>query len=228
MSKYDVTKLNVAIDKLLATTTNQRHRFLLQAYSRHRYLEVAGRYEEIFAPEMMAPNPCYHFQVEGMRAKLEGQQAVKSLYRMWAETNQSIFHVENEQVAVADNFIASIANYHQQLWGKALTLNKVASYLPGFLSDAILKKVLAKQGLKADENAMYLYSSFIEMIWPYDDRGRLVGEDVWEPDPDKATIVKLDPADVLTVAESAKKLAPLIKPLPSFDATVLGKRSDAA
>jgi len=228
MSKYDVTKLNVAIDKLLETTTNPRHRFLLQAYSRHRYLEVAGRYEEIFTPEMMAPNPSYHIQAEGMRAKLEGQPAVKSLYRMWAETNQSIFYIENEQIAVADNFIASVTNYHQQLWGKGLTLNKVSSNLPGRLSGAILGKVLAKQGVKADENAMYLYSNVIEMIWPYDDRGRLVGEDVWEPDPDKATIVKLDPADVLTVAESAKQLAPLIKPLPSFDAMVLGRKSDAA
>jgi hypothetical protein len=27
------------------------------AYSRHRYLEVAGRYEEIFAPEMMSMEP---------------------------------------------------------------------------------------------------------------------------------------------------------------------------
>jgi hypothetical protein len=33
MAKYDVTKLNVAIDKLLETTTNPRHRFLLQAYT---------------------------------------------------------------------------------------------------------------------------------------------------------------------------------------------------
>jgi hypothetical protein len=31
MAKYDITKLNVAIDKLLAVTTNPRHRFLLQA-----------------------------------------------------------------------------------------------------------------------------------------------------------------------------------------------------
>ncbi len=228
MPKYDVTKLNVAIDKLLAATTNPRHRFPLQAYSRHRYLEVAGRYEEIFAPEMMGPNPCYHFQAEGMHAKLEGQEAVKNLYRMWAEKNQSIFYIENEQVAVADNFVASVANYHQQLWGTALTLNKVTSYLPGFLSNAVLKKVLAKHGLRADENAMYLYSSVIEMVWPYDDRGRLIGEDVWEPDPDKATIVKLDPADVLTTAESTKLLAPLIKPLPSFDEMVLGGKANAA
>jgi hypothetical protein len=94
MPKYDVTKLNFGIDKLLAMTTNPRHRFLLQAYSRHRYLEVAGRHEEIFAPEMMPPSLCYHFHAGGMNAKLEGQDGVKSLYRMWAETNQSIFYVD--------------------------------------------------------------------------------------------------------------------------------------
>jgi len=218
MPKYDVTKLNVAIDKLLGVTTNPRHRFLLQAYSRHRYLEVAGRYEEIFAPDMMAPNPCYHIQAEGMHARLEGQGAVKSLYRMWAETNQSIFYIENEQVAVADNFVASTMNYHQQLWGKSLTFNKATSYLPG---------LLAKKNMKADENAMYLYSNFIEMVWPYDDRGRLLGEDVWEPDPDKADIAKIDPADVLTTAQSRKLLSPLIKPLPSFDEMVLGRKGAA-
>jgi hypothetical protein len=228
MAKYDVTKLNVAIDQLLAVTTNPRHRFLLQAYSRHRYLEVAGRYEEIFAPEMMAPNPCYHFVAEGMNAKLEGQEAVKILCRMWAETNQSIFYIGNERVAVADNFIASTADYHQQLWGTALTFNKIISYLPGFLSEHLLKRLLAKRKIKADENSMYLYSSRIHMIWPYDDRGRLIGEDVWEPDPDKAKIVKLDAADVLTTAESAKALAPLIKPLPSFDEMGLGNRGVAA
>jgi hypothetical protein len=227
MPKYDVTELNIGIEKCLAAITNPRHRFLLQAYSRHRYLEVAGRYEEIFAPEMMAPNPCYHFLAEGMNARLEGQDAVKSLYRVWAETNQSIFYVENEQVAVADNFIASSSDYHQQLWGKALTFNKITSYLPGFLSDHLLKSVLSKKNVKADENAMYLYSSHIHMVWPYDDRGRLIGEDVWEPDPDKADIVKLDPSDVMTTAQAAQKLAPLIKPLPSFDEMVLGKKGTA-
>ncbi len=224
MAKYDVTKLNVAIDRLLATTQNPRHRFLLQAYSRHRYLEVAGRYEEIFAPEMMAQTPTYHFRAGGINAKLEGQDAVKSLYRMWAETNQSIFFVENEQVAVADNFIASTATFRQQTSGKTRTLRAALSYLPRFLSERILKRVLAAKEFKADPNAMYLYSSFVEMVWPYDDRGRLIGEDVWEPDPDKAEIIKLDPADVLTTEESGKLLAPLIKPLPSFDETVLQQR----
>jgi hypothetical protein len=40
----------------------------------------------------------------------------------------AIFYIENEQVAVADNFIASTVNYHQQLWGRSLTINKALSY----------------------------------------------------------------------------------------------------
>ena len=147
--------------------------------------------------------------------------------RTWAETNQSIFYAENEQVAVADNFIASTGIFHQQVAGKSLTLSRALSYLPGFLSDTILKRALSRKGITADENAMYLYSNFVEMVWPYDDRGRLIGEDVWEPDPDKADIVKLDRAGVVTTAESRKLLDPLIKPLPSFDEMVLGRQGTA-
>jgi len=72
---------------------------------------------------------------------------------------------------------------------------------------------------------MYLYSGFVEMVWLYDERGRLLGEDVWEPDPSKAELIRLDPADVLTTEESGKLLAPLIKPLPSFDETVPRRRN---
>jgi hypothetical protein len=223
MAKYDITKTNIAITRLLEKTTNPRHRFLLMAYDRHRNLEMAGRYEEIFAPEMMVEKPVYHFDANKTKAKLEGQEAVKRLYRMWADTNQSIFYTEDEQVAVADNFVVSVATNHQQVSGKALAMNTALSYLPGFISDAVLGRVLAAKGFKADENSMYLYTNVIQLIWPYDDRGRLIGEDVWEPDPGKAEIAKLDRSEVLTTAQAAALLNPLIKPLPSFDQMVLGK-----
>jgi hypothetical protein len=222
MAKYDITKSNEGVRQLLEKTENPRHRFLLTAYYRHRFLEMAGRYEEIFAPDMMTEKPVYHMYYADSTNALEGQEAIKSLYRMWAETNQSVFYTENEQVAVADNFIASMGTMHQQVSGQSLTMNKVLSHLPGFLSAPILKRVLAAKNFKADENSMYLYTNVIQMIWPYDDRGRLIGEDVWEPDPDKAEIIKLDPADVLTTAQSGEQLKPLIKPLPSFDEMVLG------
>jgi hypothetical protein len=74
---------------------------------------------------------------------------------------------------------------------------------------------------------MFLYKTTVEEIWPYDDRGRLIGEDVWEPEPDKGELIKLAPSEVLTTAEAAKLLNPLIKPLPSFDEMVLNAKSAA-
>ena len=50
MAKLDIAKANLAVERLLQVTENPRHRFLLMAYYRHRFLEIAGRYEEIFAP----------------------------------------------------------------------------------------------------------------------------------------------------------------------------------
>jgi hypothetical protein len=97
------------------------------------------------------------------------------------------------------------------------------SHLPHAVSERLLKKALSAKEFKANDNDMYLYKTVIEMIWPYEDRGRLVGEDVWEPEPAKAELIKLDPSEVLTTAQAAKLLNPLIKPLPSFDEMVLGK-----
>ena len=45
MIPHDVRRTNDAIDRLLEVTTNPRHRFLLQAFYRHRFLEIAGRYD---------------------------------------------------------------------------------------------------------------------------------------------------------------------------------------
>ena len=224
MPKFDITKLNVAIDKLLEVTDNPRHRFLLQSYSRHRYLENAGRYEEIFAPDMMSMDPVYHFNQAGNEIVLRGQDQVKSLYRMWAQTNQSIFFVESEEVAVADHFVASVVTSYQQVSGKGLKQGKFLSHLPSGIAHRLVEKALGQKVHEANDNDIYLYKTIgMQMVWPYDDRGRLIGEDVWEPEPSKAELFKLDPADVLTTEESARLLAPFIKPLPSFDEAVLGR-----
>lgn len=101
---------------------------------------------------------------------------------------------------MADNFVATVATVYQQKLGK----------------------VLAASGIHVDdENAMYMYKAVEETIWPYDDRGGLIGEDVWEVDPAKAQISNLNPDDVITTQEADRLLRPLIKPLPSFDDVVL-------
>lgn len=174
MIVHDITETNQAVRRLIEKTENPRHRFLLMAYDRHRSLEMAGRYEELFEPDMMVQNPVYHLHANGTNVRFEGADVVKSLYRMWAQTNQSIFYTENEQLAVADTFIASVTIGYQQISGRSLFINRALSYLPKSLSEPIMKWALAAKDFEADENSMYLYKNVYQMIWPYDDRGRLL------------------------------------------------------
>lgn len=193
MTQFDITETNIAVERLLDMTENPRHRYLLEAYNRHRYLEMAGRYREIFSPQMTVEHPIYRFAFIGQPPiKLDGREEVEALYRAWAETDQCVFYAEDEKLAVSDNMIVSRSVLYQQQLGSSLV----------------------DRGVE-DPNAMYLAKSNIAMIWPYDDDGRMIGEDVWEYDDADRDVIRLDPADVLTIDQAAELLDPLIKPLPA-------------
>lgn len=200
MSTLDITKQNVAVEKVLANTDNPRHQYLLQSYLRHRYLESAGRWEEILDPALTVDVPHYRFNVVGREPfTLHGKDEVGMLYGHWTATDQCIFYVEDEDVAVGDHMVIGRGIGYQQTLGSEL----------------------AAAGVDADPDAMYLKKSQIMMLWPYDDQCRLVGEDVWEFDTAEAGLFKLDPTDVLTADQSRKLLDAFIKPLPEFDDSML-------
>jgi hypothetical protein len=200
VKRLDIRETNVAVRELIAVTENPRHRYLLEAYDRHRNLEHAGRFEEIFAPEMMVEHPVYRFAMAGAPAMtLEGREQVEPLYRLWAETDQSIFYNEGETIAVGDWMVTSTMVGYQQTLGSALVAG----------------------GADADGDAMYLVRGRVAMVWPYDERGRLIGENVWEYDPSQHQLIKLDPDEVLTTERAAELLGPLIDPLPPFDDSLL-------
>src|SRR5262249_27460324 len=148
---------------------------------------------------------------------------IKDLYRVWAATNQSVFYTESEEVSVSDHCISSMAVGYHQVTGRSLLENKVSSYLPAFVAEYLLDLMFARQTFNEERNGMYLYKSILYMSWPYDDRGRLIGENIWEPEPRKAEVIKLAPSHVVTTQEAGRLLAPYIKPLPSFDEMVMGK-----
>lgn len=185
---------------MLEQTDNPRHRYLLQSYLRHRYLESAGRWKEILDPALTVDVPHYRFNLAGREPfTLTGKDQVGMLYGHWTATNQCIFYVEDEDVAVGDHMVIGRGIGYQQTLGAEL----------------------AAAGLDVDPEAMYLKKSQIMMLWPYDDNCWLVGEDVWEFDTAEAGLFRLDPADVLTAEQSRALLDPYIEPLPSFDDSLL-------
>lgn len=196
----DITETNKAVQELIEVTENPRHRYMLQAYDRHRNLEHAGRFEEIFTPEMTVEHPVYRFNMIGQPPmQLEGREQVEPLYRFWAETNQSVFYNEQETVAVGDFLVVSTMIGYQQTLGGAL----VAA------------------GIEAEEDAMYLLRGRVAMVWPYDERCRLVGENVWEFDATEHDLIKLAPEEIVTTQQAAELLKAQIQPLPPFDDSLL-------
>jgi hypothetical protein len=196
VNQLDITNQNAAVESVLSTTENPRHRYLLHSYLRHRYLESAGRYPEILDPAMTVDHPFYRFALIGQpRFTLDGREEVEAVYRHWTDTDQCVFYVEDEKVAVGDHMIVGRGISYQQTLGSEL----------------------AAAGVDADQSAMYLTRAQIAMIWTYDDGCRLIGEDVWEFDDAERAYIKLDPADVLTAEQAGKLLEPSIKPLPPFD-----------
>lgn len=195
MPRFDITRTNVAVERLIETTTDPKLLYLLHAYNRHRYLEMAGRFEEIFEPDMTVDKPVYHFNMLGKTLTLEGQDAVKAVYREWSETAQCIFYTDDEKIAMSESVILSTSTMYQQTHGS----------------------ILAAEGVPVDPDSWYLIKTAEHMIWPYDEHGRLIGEDVWEFDETVRDFIKLDPSEVLTVEQSAELLNPLIKPLPEFN-----------
>ena len=200
MSQLDITNQNVAVEKVLGATESPRHRYLLQSYLRHRYLESAGRYEEILDPTLTVDHPFYRFSlIHQGRFTLDGAEQVAALYSHWTATDQCVFYVEDETVAVGDHLIVGRGISYQQTLGSELA---------------------APDG-DADADAMYLQRSQICMVWSYDDHCRLIGEDVWEFDDAKRAHFRLDPADVLTAEQAGTLLDPFIKPLAPFNDSLL-------
>ena len=200
VTQLDIRKTNVAVQELIERTDNPRHRYLLQAYDRHRNLEHAGRFEEIFTPEMTVERPVYRFNMIGQPPMvLEGREQVEPVYRLWAQTNQSIFYNECESIAVGDRMVVSTMIGYQQTLGAALVAT----------------------GADAQEDAMYLVRGRVAMVWPYDERCRLVGENVWEYDDSEHVVIKLEPGEILTTERAAELLDPLIRPLAPFDDSLL-------
>ncbi|MFG2076527.1 hypothetical protein [Nonomuraea maritima] len=69
---------------------------------------------------MMVEHPVYHFHALGISTPLEGQDAIRGLYRTWAETGECVMYTDDEQIAVGDHMIASMMTGYQFKPGKVL------------------------------------------------------------------------------------------------------------
>lgn len=185
--KHDIRLLTLAADKLLETTTNPRHRRILENYRRHAMLEVSGRYPEIFLPDMTVEQPFYRVASPLEMVELDGEEAVKSFYQGLIDSGTTVMLLEHENIVVSDWGFASEALYNTFMTADAAVAG-------GHVVD--------------DPNGKYIESRWLCMMWPYDEKGRMMGEHVY-PAPN-ATLRKIPDDEFVTLEEARAIFDPLI------------------
>ena len=152
--KRDPRILTQAAEQLIPKLDNPRHRAIVQNYRLHALLEVSGRGQEIFTPEMTVDRPLY---LLGGTQKVEGPE-VPALYRSLVDTGTNVMILEPETLIVGDWGFASEALFHTYMTGEAA----------------------ARRGHgDVDPAKKYVASSWICMMWPYDDTARMIGEHIY-------------------------------------------------
>jgi hypothetical protein len=159
--------------RLLEKTTDPLHRAILLNFWRHVHLEGSGQFERITASDMMVDRPVYRVAWGANPAVIEGKAGVLGFYN---GVGEAVLWNSDDLIAVAD-------------WGVAdeLTFHQIA---PG----AVLRTI----GYAVDEDeAIYHVASRQAFVWPYDDKARLKGENLYE-DKTSLTIEEIDPSEAIT------------------------------
>jgi hypothetical protein len=161
--------------KLLDQTTKPLHRTMLLNFWRHVHLEGAGEYGQIVAPDMMVDQPVYRVTWGASPAVIEGKDGVLGFYH---SVGEAVLWHSDDRLAVGDWGICDELTFHQLAVGSDL---RALGY------DV------------ADPAGLYHASSRQAFIWPYDERARLAGENLYE-DKTSLRIEEVDPADATTPA----------------------------
>jgi len=196
MAKKDIAVTISAADRMLETLTDPLHRQIIENYRRHAILELCGYWEPIFDEAMTVAEPIYYQNVRGFAGdKTEGAAAVKAIYRHLAESSGSVMVVEDERLMVSDWGFASEAMFH--------------SYYRGY--------TLIGDDIPVDKpDGYYVVTQKYVMLWPFDERGRMIGEQVYE---NRAffEVNEIAEEDYLTLDDTRARLMPMLRPLPVFD-----------
>jgi len=159
--------------ELLERTTKPLHRAMLLNFWRHVHLEGAGDYERIVAPDMMVDEPVYRVTWGANPAVIQGKDGVLAFYR---SVGEAVLWNSDDLLAVADWGICDELTFHQIARGDDLRAL-------GYEVD--------------DPDALYHASSRQAFVWPYDDRARLMGENLYE-DKTSLAIEEVSPDEAIT------------------------------
>lgn len=183
---HPLTHMRTA-EAMLPTLTNPHHRAILENYRYHALLEVAGRWQEILAPALTIDHPIYRISAGGVTHVMDGGDAVARFYSQMKDAGRNVFGPVEQTIAVADWGFGAEALFQAHATGAELRA----------------------QGKDAELGKAYRIEWWASSAWHYTPDARLIGENVYEGMGPR-TITECDPAEIITPAEAAAMLEPVL------------------
>jgi hypothetical protein len=162
-----------AIEKRLASTTNPRHRAMLEVVIEHARAEADRSVERLMAT--LVDDPQYHFWVGGRDVGPKGRRAVVAYYEQFVGSGGAVFESPKDRMVVDDHNVVSEA--------------EVRNVVPG--------SVAKRRGYRVpDEFGHYVVWFRNVVFFEFgDDPTRALGEDSYTTfDPDR--FERVDDADL--------------------------------
>jgi hypothetical protein len=162
-----------ALEARMETETDPRRKHLLAQVRDHMREEITGQLEPLMAT--LIDEPQYHMRGLGFDMGPKGRDAVYAFYANMIASGGHRFMFDIQRIVVDEHSVVT------EGFMRAVTKGE----------DLIATGVSEVNGEAVDPAASYLGENLILTVWPADEDGRLVGEDIWFGSTPNSNLVKL-------------------------------------
>ena len=149
------------VEERLARESDPRRRQLLTEVRDHMRAEIRGELEPLMAT--LAPEPRYHMWGMGAELGPKGRDAVATFYENMIAGGGNRFHFDIRRIVVDEGAVVTEGAMLQPMSGSVLVASGVTEV----------------EGEPVDAEAEYLSEWQIITVWPGDEDGKLIGEDIY-------------------------------------------------
>ncbi|MCR9280006.1 MAG: nuclear transport factor 2 family protein [Pseudomonadaceae bacterium] len=166
------------LEAAAAQESDARKAGLLTEVRNHMEAEIHGRLDDLMAT--LTAEPVYHFWGRGDATLLSGAEAVRGFYSAMFASGGEQFEV------VIDRVIAS--SDHVVTEGQVRIVHRGADVLAAGVSEVA--------GEAVTENSLYVSNAQLVTVWPADEDGKLIGEDIYFGEDPLTKLVPIDKAQL--------------------------------
>ncbi len=150
-----------ALERRMETEKDPRRLKLLTEVRDHMRTEITGQLDGLM--DTLTADPAYHFRGLGFDMGPKGRENVHAFYRDMIASGGNRFQFDIQRIVVDEHSVVTEGFMRSVTRGQ----------------DLIATGTTEVNGEPVDAAANYLSENLILTVWPADEDGKLIGEDIW-------------------------------------------------